>query len=108
MDMLEFGNRYIVGMNYTRYVALPKDWLRTNRLDTGDIVKLSLTDDGSLRITKLEVELLNNVKEMEGLNKKPDISKRKSLFDKVKQIAPHIFEILKPVITEYIKKNLGI
>lgn len=54
MDLLEFGNRHIVGMNYTRYVSLPKDWLRTNRLDAGDIVKLSLTDEGALKITKLD------------------------------------------------------
>lgn len=54
--------------------------------------------------------LLNNVKELEleVLNKKPDISKIKSLLDKVKQIALYIFEILKLVITEYIKKKLGV
>jgi hypothetical protein len=52
--MLEFGNRHIVGMNYTRYIALPKDWLRTNRLDAGDSVSLFLDADGNLKITKTE------------------------------------------------------
>ncbi|MFA4955391.1 MAG: AbrB/MazE/SpoVT family DNA-binding domain-containing protein [Candidatus Methanoperedens sp.] len=110
VKMLEFGNRQIIGKNYTQYVALPKDWLRTHELDVGDAVKISLVEDGALKITKLEAELLNDVKELEleGVNKKPDISKIKSLLDKVKQIAPHIFEILKPVITEYIKKKLGV
>jgi hypothetical protein len=53
---LHFKNRHIIGMNYTRYVALPKDWLRTHGLDTGDSVSITLVDDGTLNIAKLEAE----------------------------------------------------
>ncbi len=56
IQMLEFGNRHIIGMNYTRYIALPKDWLRTHGLDAGDLVRLSLGEDGSLKINKTEAE----------------------------------------------------
>lgn len=55
--MLDFGNRQIIAMNYTRYMALPKDWLRTNGLDAGDAVKISLADDGSLKIAKPEISI---------------------------------------------------
>lgn len=51
--LLEFGIRHIVAMNYSRYIALPKDWLHTNNLEAGDSVKLILSEDGSLKITKV-------------------------------------------------------
>lgn len=49
---LNFGNRRIIAMNYTRYVALPKDWLYTNNLDAGDSIKITLSEDGNLKISK--------------------------------------------------------
>ena len=48
--MFDFGKRKVKAMNYTRYVALPKDWLRFVRLDAGDEVVIELTEDGSLLI----------------------------------------------------------
>lgn len=39
-----------MAMNYTRYIALPKDWLRFVRLDAGDEVVIELTEDGNLLI----------------------------------------------------------
>lgn len=48
--MFDFGKRKVKAMNYSRYVALPKDWLRFVRLDAGDEVVIELTEDGSLLI----------------------------------------------------------
>ena len=39
-----------MAMNYTRYVALPKDWLRYKGLDAGDAVVIELTESGDLLI----------------------------------------------------------
>lgn len=51
--MLEFGNRNIIAMNYSRYVALPKEWVNTNSLQPGDKVSFSLQEDGTLRVSKV-------------------------------------------------------
>ena len=48
--MFDFGKRKIMAMNYTRYVALPKDWLRYKGLDAGDAVVIELTESGDLLI----------------------------------------------------------
>jgi len=44
----EFGTRRIIGINYTRYLALPKFWLKNCGLEKGDFVQVTLGDDGSL------------------------------------------------------------
>ena len=45
-----------MGMNYTRYIALPKDWLRYQELDSNDEVKIELTKDGDLLIKAMKRE----------------------------------------------------
>ena len=50
IDMFDFGKRRIVGMHYTRYIALPKAWLKNCGLEKGDFVQVLLRDDGSLLI----------------------------------------------------------
>ncbi len=50
--MLEFGTRHVIAMNYTRYIALPKEWLQTHRINPGDLVKISLAEDGNLKISR--------------------------------------------------------
>lgn len=46
--MFDFGKRKIVGMHYTRYIALPKAWLKNCGLEKGDFVQVFLGNDGSL------------------------------------------------------------
>lgn len=53
-EIFSFGKKKIMAMNYTRYIALPKDWLRFVRLDAGDEVIIELTEDGSLLIKPLK------------------------------------------------------
>lgn len=48
--MFDFGKRKIVAMNYTRYIAIPKDWLRFKGIDSGDEVVIELTESGNLLI----------------------------------------------------------
>jgi len=48
MNVFRFGRRKIVGMHYTRYVALPHLWLRNWGLGKGDFVQVTLGKDGSL------------------------------------------------------------
>ena len=54
--MFDFGKRKVMAMNYTRYIALPKDWLRFVGLDAGDEVIIGLTEDGDLRIKPVKGE----------------------------------------------------
>ena len=54
--MFDFGKRKVTAMNYTRYIALPKDWLRFVRLDTGGEVIIGLTEDGNLLIKPVKRE----------------------------------------------------
>lgn len=54
--MFDFGKRKVTAMNYTRYIALPKDWLRFVRLDAGDEVIIGLTEDGNLLIKPVKGE----------------------------------------------------
>lgn len=37
-----------MAMNFTRYIALPKDWLRNQGIDRGDELDLSMSEDGDL------------------------------------------------------------
>jgi hypothetical protein len=48
MGMFGFGKRKIVGMHYTRYIALPQVWLTHHGLGKGDEVELFLNDSGCL------------------------------------------------------------
>ena len=48
--MFGFGKRKIVGMHYTRYIALPHSWLKNWGLKKGDFVQVILNDDGSLAL----------------------------------------------------------
>ena len=41
-------------MNYTRYIALPKDWLRFKEIDAGDEVSFRLTEDGNLLLVPVK------------------------------------------------------
>jgi len=43
--------RKIKAINYTRDIALPKDWVRDKGLDSGDEVELSMTESGDLLVT---------------------------------------------------------
>ena len=55
-DVFTFGEKRIMAMNYTRYVALPKDWLRYKGLDAGDAVVIELTESGDLLIKPVKEE----------------------------------------------------
>ena len=48
--MFNFGKRKIKSVNYTRYLALPKDWLRFHGIDAGDEVTIELTESEDLVI----------------------------------------------------------
>ncbi|MBK5190961.1 MAG: AbrB/MazE/SpoVT family DNA-binding domain-containing protein [Methanosarcinales archaeon] len=56
MVSFSFGRRKIVGMNYTRYVSIPKDWLRFKGLDAGDDVEFILGENDNLVLKKAEVQ----------------------------------------------------
>lgn len=51
-----FGEKRIMAMNYTRYISLPKDWLRFKGLDAGDKLMISLTEEGDLEIKPMKGE----------------------------------------------------
>jgi len=51
-----------MAMNYTRYVALPKDWLRFKKLDAGDTVVIELTESGDLLIKPAKERRHNEAK----------------------------------------------
>ena len=55
-EVFTFGEKRIMAMNYTRYVALPKDWLRFKGLDAGDEVMIKLTESGDLLIKPVKGE----------------------------------------------------
>lgn len=48
--MFEFGKRKIIAVHYTRYISLPKEWLRNHDLKKGDKLEIFLTDEGNLLI----------------------------------------------------------
>lgn len=41
-------------INHCAFVSLPKAWMRAHKLEKGDKMRISLQDDGSVRITPLE------------------------------------------------------
>ena len=45
-----------MGMNYTRYVSIPKDWLRFKGLDAGDDVEFILGENDNLVLKKTTVQ----------------------------------------------------
>lgn len=45
---IKFGKRRIRRVNYTRTVSLPKVWLETVGLDTGNWLEMEMLEDGSL------------------------------------------------------------
>lgn len=55
-------------------------------------------------------ELLKDIKDLEseGNKKNPNLGTIKSLLDKVKKIWPPIYDLLKPLIEAYMKKQLGL
>ena len=52
-----FGMRRILGINATRQVTIPKDWLRNRELDKGDRVEVLLTDECNLLIVPAAKEV---------------------------------------------------
>jgi antitoxin component of MazEF toxin-antitoxin module len=57
----KFEPRKIRAMNYTHMVSIPKVWLRSNDLDTGDQVSLEMQEDGSLIIRPLREDHAEDV-----------------------------------------------
>ena len=51
-----------MAMNYTRYVALPKDWLRYKGLNAGDTVVIELTGSGDLLLKPAKREEHNEAR----------------------------------------------
>ena len=56
MTVMNFGEKKIMGMNYTRYIAIPKDWLRDKGLDANDKIKIELTESGDLLLKAVRKE----------------------------------------------------
>lgn len=52
--MFNFGKRQIRGMNYTRQISLPKEWLRFHEIDTGNEIVLKLTEEGNLLLVPVK------------------------------------------------------
>jgi len=48
------GRRTIMGINNTRQITIPQDWLRNRGLDKGNKVELYLTDNGDLVIKPVQ------------------------------------------------------
>lgn len=55
-EVFTFSDKRIMAMNYSRYIALPKDWLRFKGLDAGDTVRITLTEEGDLEIKPVKGE----------------------------------------------------
>lgn len=53
--MFNFGEKKIIGANYTRYVALPKDWLRAFNLDVHDCIRVEMNDMNQLILTPVHI-----------------------------------------------------
>jgi antitoxin component of MazEF toxin-antitoxin module len=49
-----FGPRRVVRMGYSRFVTLPKDWLRNAGVGEGGAVDLAMDGDGNLIITPVK------------------------------------------------------
>ncbi len=45
-----FGKRRVMRMGYSRFVTLPKDWLRNAGIGEGGAVDLAMDGDGNLII----------------------------------------------------------
>jgi len=46
--------RKIVRMGYSKYINLPKDWLKSNRLKDDDEIELVLAENGDLILRKIK------------------------------------------------------
>lgn len=53
----DFGTRNIIGMNYTRYVSLPKPWIDALKLKKGDPIRIEMDADRRLILTPLKEEV---------------------------------------------------
>jgi len=52
--MFDFGNRKIIGVNYSRYKAFPKTWLNAMGLDAHNEIKMKMNDDQELVLKPVE------------------------------------------------------
>jgi len=52
----DFGTRNIIGMNYTRYISLPKSWIDALELEKGDRIRIEMDADQRLILTPLAEE----------------------------------------------------
>ena len=52
--MFDFGVRNIIGMNYTRYISLPKAWIDALRLEKGDQIRFWLDAENRLVLQPVE------------------------------------------------------
>jgi len=56
--MFDFEKRNIINMNYTRYLALPKAWIDTVRLEKGDQVKIEMDTENMLILSAVRNGIL--------------------------------------------------
>lgn len=52
--MFTFGTRQIVRMGYSRFVTLPKDWLRNAGIENRGAVEVSMDCNGNLVIAPVK------------------------------------------------------
>ena len=52
--MFDFGTRKIVGMNYTRYISLPKAWIVASNLEKGDRIRFLMDAENRLVLQPVE------------------------------------------------------
>jgi antitoxin component of MazEF toxin-antitoxin module len=49
--MFNFGNRKVTGVNYTRYISLPKAWLNATGIDIHSEIRIQMNDKQELVLT---------------------------------------------------------
>ena len=54
--MFDFGERKLINMNYTRYLALPKAWIDAMRLEKGDQVNIEMDNENRLVLSPVKNE----------------------------------------------------
>lgn len=55
--MFDYGERKIIGVNYTRYISLPKSWLNAMGVDVHSKIHVSMNDKQELILTPATASL---------------------------------------------------
>ena len=49
--MFDFGQKKVIGVNYSRYISLPKAWLNAMEMDVHSLIHVRMNDRQELVLT---------------------------------------------------------